>query len=164
MRRFRAMQTSSTRFQPRLKNRTNCGSATRLRLPHQLRHAGRKGRRGVLRNEEPQGVVQIISPGGEGQVEGERHNHFHSWFRSSGAETQRSSPVFPAPWRLGVLALKSSRPKAELKTRAVQTLRDCRTFANLAKRLACGAFTAAFGIERHHTFGAVILISRFVRA
>jgi len=34
--------------------------------------------------------------------------------------------------------------KAVLKTRAVQTLRDCRTPSNCAKRLDCGAFTAAF--------------------
>jgi hypothetical protein len=31
-----------------------------------------------------------------------------------------------------------------LKTRAVQTLRDFRTPSNCAKRLDCGAFTAAF--------------------
>jgi hypothetical protein len=51
------------------------------------------------------------------------------------------------------LALKSARlnlpdghprRKAVLKTRAVQTLRDCRTPSNCAKRLECGAFTAAF--------------------
>jgi hypothetical protein len=36
------------------------------------------------------------------------------------------------------------RRKAVLKTRAVQTLRDCRTPSNRAKRLDCGAFTAAF--------------------
>src|SRR5437870_3459532 len=35
-------------------------------------------------------------------------------------------------------------PKAVLKTRAVQTLRDCRASSNCAKRLECGAFTAAF--------------------
>jgi len=34
------------------------------------------------------------------------------------------------------------RRKAVLKTRAVQTLRDCRTSSNYAKRLECGAFTA----------------------
>lgn len=37
-----------------------------------------------------------------------------------------------------------ARPKAVLKTRAVQTLRDCWASSNLAKRLDCGAFTAAF--------------------
>lgn len=31
-----------------------------------------------------------------------------------------------------------------LKTRAVQTLRDCRASSNCAERLDCGAFTAAF--------------------
>jgi hypothetical protein len=36
------------------------------------------------------------------------------------------------------------RRKAVLKTRAIQTLRDCRTPSNCAKRLDCGAFTAAF--------------------
>src|SRR6266487_4099705 len=35
--------------------------------------------------------------------------------------------------------------RAVLKTRAVQTLRDYRTPPNRAKRLDCGAFTAAFG-------------------
>jgi hypothetical protein len=36
--------------------------------------------------------------------------------------------------------------KAVLKTRAVQTLRDCRTPSNCAKRLDCGVFTAAFDL------------------
>ena len=36
--------------------------------------------------------------------------------------------------------------KAVLKTRAVQTLRDCRTPSNRAKRLDCGAFTAALDL------------------
>ena len=35
------------------------------------------------------------------------------------------------------------RRKAVLKTHAGQTLRDCRTPSNRAKRLDCGAFTAA---------------------
>jgi hypothetical protein len=34
--------------------------------------------------------------------------------------------------------------RAVLKTRVLQTLRDCRAFPNRAKRLECGAFTAAF--------------------
>ena len=38
--------------------------------------------------------------------------------------------------------------KAVLKTRAVQMLRDCRTPSNCAKRLDCGAFTAAFSGRR----------------
>jgi len=41
------------------------------------------------------------------------------------------------------VAVKSSPPKAVLKTRAVQTLRDWRASPNLAQRLECGAFTAA---------------------
>jgi len=36
------------------------------------------------------------------------------------------------------------RQKAVLKTRAVQTLRDCRASSNCAERLECGAFTTAF--------------------
>ena len=40
--------------------------------------------------------------------------------------------------RLGILALKSSSSKAVLKPRALQTLRDCQTIRNLAKRLECG--------------------------
>jgi len=35
--------------------------------------------------------------------------------------------------------------KAVLKTRALQTLRECWASANRAERLECGAFTAAFG-------------------
>ena len=38
------------------------------------------------------------------------------------------------------------RRKAVLKTRAVQTLRDRRTSSNCAKRLECGAFTAALDL------------------
>jgi hypothetical protein len=38
--------------------------------------------------------------------------------------------------------------KAVLKTRAVQTLRDCRTASNCAKPLECGAFTAVFSGRR----------------
>ena len=49
--------------------------------------------------------------------------------------------------RLGGLALNSSpRPKAVLKPRAVQTLRDCRTFSNLAKRLECGRVHRRFSM------------------
>ena len=40
------------------------------------------------------------------------------------------------------------RRKAVLKTRAVQTFPDRRTPSNRAKRLDCGAFTAAFSVRR----------------
>jgi len=36
------------------------------------------------------------------------------------------------------------RPKAMLKPRALQTVRDCRASSILAQRLGCGAFTGAF--------------------
>src|SRR5438034_1615477 len=49
----------------------------------------------------------------------------------------RDSPP-PAPWRLSDFALHSSPQKAVLKSRAVQTLRDCRACMNFAKRLECG--------------------------
>jgi hypothetical protein len=42
--------------------------------------------------------------------------------------------------------------KAVLKTRAVQTLRDCRTPSNCAKRLDCGVFTAAFDLANGAMF------------
>jgi hypothetical protein len=38
--------------------------------------------------------------------------------------------------------------RAVLKTRALQTLRDCRASPNRAERLECGAFTATFGREK----------------
>ena len=36
------------------------------------------------------------------------------------------------------------RPKAALKTHALQTLRDCRSSTNRAQRLECGGFSTAF--------------------
>jgi hypothetical protein len=42
------------------------------------------------------------------------------------------------------LILRGPTAGFRLKTRAVQTLRDCRASPNFAKRLDCGAFTAAF--------------------
>src|SRR2546425_12366152 len=38
-----------------------------------------------------------------------------------------------------------AHPKSGAKATAVQTLRDCRACPDRAKRLECGAFTAAFG-------------------
>jgi hypothetical protein len=54
------------------------------------------------------------------------------------------------PPYLGGANMRHGQPrrKAVLKTHAIQTLRDCRTPSNRAKRLDCGAFTAAFSGRR----------------
>src|SRR6266567_7716992 len=87
---------------------------------------------------------------------------FHSWSRSSGPESQSSSPVFLAPWRLGAFALKFSPLKSGAKD--TRSPNASRLPGVCESREASGAFTVAFGIERLHTFGVVIFISRFVRA
>ena len=57
------------------------------------------------------------------------------------------------PPKFACSAYFAVRPKAVLKPRALQTLRDCRTFPNHAQRLDCGAFTAAFPGARSQRTG-----------
>ena len=61
------------------------------------------------------------------------------------AELQICQPdgPFSAPWRFCVSALNLF-PKAMLKPSHSKRCRDCRAPPNRAKRLECGAFTAAF--------------------
>jgi hypothetical protein len=55
-------------------------------------------------------------------------------------------PILLETWRIEMMPGTLPRRKAVLKTRAVQTLRDRRTSSNCAKRLECGAFTAALDL------------------